>query len=153
MLLIAALGPGLRATARAQDAAALEEQYKTCAKHYIPADKCTAEIYNQLKDKDSAPLDPTTALALRAAREYQRRLKNPSSMQLRTAYVTNKGYVCLEISAQNGFGGSTMSQAVYTNKGTWLETWTGFCVTILSGKLYPGTDVTSKVKQALAQEN
>jgi hypothetical protein len=37
-----------------QDAAALEAQYKTCANHYIPADKCTPEIYRQLEDKYGA---------------------------------------------------------------------------------------------------
>lgn len=31
-------------------------------KHHIPADKCTPEIYQQLKAKDNAPLDPTSAV-------------------------------------------------------------------------------------------
>jgi hypothetical protein len=51
-----------------QDADAMERQYKTCAKHYIPAEKCTPEIYRQLKDKDEAPLDPSVSLALKAAK-------------------------------------------------------------------------------------
>jgi hypothetical protein len=49
------LSCGLSAPVQAEDASALEAQYKTCAKHYIPGDKCTPEIYQQLKDKDNAP--------------------------------------------------------------------------------------------------
>lgn len=60
-------------TAQTQDASALEAQYKTCAKHYIPAEKCTPEIYQQLKAKDQAPLDPKAAAALSAVKEYRTR--------------------------------------------------------------------------------
>src|SRR5437870_3102805 len=74
-----------------EDATALEARYKTCAKHYIPADKCTPEIYQQLKEKDAAPPDAKTATALSAVKEYQKRLKNTDSMQIHTAYVTNDG--------------------------------------------------------------
>lgn len=115
-------------TAASQDADALEAQYGTCAKHSIPADKCTAEIYQQLKAKDNAPLDPTTAAVLKAVREYQSALKNPESMQVRTAYVTNEGAVCLEIGGQNGMGGMTVSRVVYLTeawphrgKGKWMD--------------------------------
>ena len=38
--------------AQAEAAATLEAQYKTCAKRYIPAEKCTPEIYQQLKKKE-----------------------------------------------------------------------------------------------------
>lgn len=154
---------------QAQDASALEAQYKICAKHYIPADKCTPEIYQQLKDKDNAPLDPDTAAALRAAKEYQTKLKNPDSMQVHTAYVTEKGDVCLEIGGQNGMGGQTVSRVVYTSKGRWLDEggffgswdqqnrgtggvdrWLGVCTKgNFHPKLVPGTDVTEKVNQAL----
>jgi hypothetical protein len=96
---------------QAEDASALEAQYKTCAKHYIPAEKCTPEIYQQLKDKDNAPLDATAAAALKAVKEYQTRAKNPDSVQVRTAYVTDEGAVCLEIGAQNGAGGMSVSRA------------------------------------------
>jgi 2-oxoglutarate dehydrogenase complex dehydrogenase (E1) component-like enzyme len=65
-----------------QDAATLEEQYKTCAHHFIPADKCTPEIYRQLKAKDNAPLDWATDAALAAAHVVQSGLKNPDSMQV-----------------------------------------------------------------------
>jgi hypothetical protein len=99
--------------ARAQDATALEEQYKTCARHSIPSDKCTPEIYEQLKAKDNAPLDPNTAAALSAVKEYRSRLKNPSSMQVQTAYVTSEGAVCLAIGGQNGMGGISVSRVVY----------------------------------------
>lgn len=111
VLLLSALSFGQTTTT--QDAEALEAQYKTCAKHSIPADKCTPEIYQQLKAKDSAPLDPNTATALKAVKEYQARLKNPASMQAHTAYVTDEGAVCLEIAAQNGAGGMSVSRVVY----------------------------------------
>ncbi len=87
VLCMTALAGGMCIKAEGQDATALEAQYKTCAKHYIPAEKCTPEIYRQLKEKDEAPLDSNTAAALRAAKEYQTRLKNPASMQIHTAYV------------------------------------------------------------------
>src|SRR6266851_1201413 len=93
-------------TTTTQDAEALEAQYKTCAKHFIPADKCTPEIYQQLKAKDNAPLDPVAATALSPIKVYQSRLKNPESMQVQRAYVTDQGAVCLEIGAQNGLGGT-----------------------------------------------
>ena len=98
---------------QAQDASALEAQYKTCAKHYIPAEKCTPEIYQQLKKKDEAPPDPKTASALSAVKEYRTRLKNSESMQVHPAYVTNDGAVCLEIAGQNAMGGMTVSRVVY----------------------------------------
>jgi hypothetical protein len=74
-----------------EDARAPEARYKTCAKHYIPADKCTPEIYQQLKDKDEAPPDAKTATALSALKEYRTRLKNPDGMQVHLAYVTDEG--------------------------------------------------------------
>ena len=111
VLLLSTLSLGQTTTT--QDADALEAQYKTCAKHSIPADKCTPEIYQQLKAKDNAPLDPKTATVLQAVKEYQSRLKNPDSMQLRTAYLTDEGAVCLEIGAQNGRGGISVSRVVY----------------------------------------
>jgi len=114
VLLLSALSFGQAASA--QDAEALEAQYKTCAKHYIPADKCTPEIYQQLKAKDNAPLDPTTATALKAVKEYQPRLKNPESMQVHTAYVTDEGAVCLEIAGQNAMGGMTVSRVVWITR-------------------------------------
>jgi hypothetical protein len=158
-----------------QDATALEAQYKTCAKHYIPADKCTPEIYQQLKDKDNAPLDPTVATALGAVKEYQTQLRNPASMQVRTVYITNNKDICLEIGAQNAVGGQAVARVVFTAKGKWLDAggllgalqpgdatdrWAGICMKppVLkalfpgghsSPKLVPGTDVTDKVNLAL----
>lgn len=160
-----------------QDAAQLEAQYSTCEKHHIPADKCTPEIYRQLQEKDNAPLDQTSAAALKAAKEYQGGLKNPDSMQLRAAYVTEKGDVCLEVGSQNGMGGMSVSRVVHTSKGKWLDEtgalgdnsanlermkgtgyhvdrWPNFCYKMKfgggQGEMKPGTDVTEKVKQALA---
>jgi hypothetical protein len=114
----------------AQDAAELEAQYGTCEKHHIPADKCKPEIYRQLKEKDNAPLDPQTAIVFQAVKEYQSRLKNPDSMQVHTAYLTDEGAVCLEIAGQNGAGGASVSRVVYVTpdwkgpkrlKGHWLD--------------------------------
>jgi hypothetical protein len=151
-----------------QDATALEEQYKTCAKHYIPSEKCTPEIYRQLKNKDSAPLDPQTSSALSAVKAYQKKLKNPASMQVHTAYVTDSGDVCLEIGGQNTLGGQTVDRVVFTNNGKWRDgtgllgslaspdhvdgsrnMWPGYCTRGFHQKLVPGTDVTDKVNQAL----
>jgi hypothetical protein len=123
VLLLSALSFGQTSTT--EDAEALEAQYKTCAKHYIPADKCTPEIYRQLKAKDNTPLDPTAAAALKAVKEYQARLKNPASMQVQIAYVTDDGAVCLEIGGQNGAGGMSVSRVVLTSKGQWFDE-TGF---------------------------
>jgi hypothetical protein len=168
MMCLTVLAGALCAKAQGQDATALEEQYKSCAKHYIPPEKCTPEIYKQLKDKDNTPLDPDTTSALNAAKQYQRRLKNPASMQIHTAYVTDKGDVCLEIGGQNTLGGSTVSRVVYTSKGKWLDEggflgnmaqedspsggvdrWPRYCTKGFHQKLVPGTDVTDKVNQAL----
>jgi hypothetical protein len=175
------LMPHLVLNGQAQDATALETQYKTCAKHYIPADKCTPEIYQQLKDKDNAPPDPTTATALQAVKEYQTRLKNPESMQVHTAYVTDEGAVCLEIAGQNSMGGMSVSRVVYLTqawphrgKGKWMDEggvmggmaannsgayqvdrWGGFCQKVKAfgrqGDMNPGTDVTEKVNQVLKE--
>jgi hypothetical protein len=179
VLLVTLLLCGLTAQLQAQDASALEAQYKTCAKHYIPAEKCTPEIYQQLKAKDNAPLEPTAAAALKAVKEYQTRLKNPDSMQVRTAYVTDEGAICLEIAAQIGAGGMGVSRVVYFTpewKGAkrlrehWLDEsgvggsasadvermrGSGYDVNrwdhacIKSRNLLPGKDVTEKVDEAL----
>lgn len=127
-VLLLILSLGILPLVNGQDATALEEQYKTCAKHSIPSDKCTLEIYQQLKAKDNAPLDRNTAAALKAVKEYQPRLKNPASMQVQTAYVTDEGAICLEIAGQNGLGGMSVSRVVYLTeawphrgKGKWLD--------------------------------
>lgn len=48
-------------------------------------------------------------------------MKNPESMQVQTAYVTEKGNVCLVIGGQNGMGGMSVSRIVYTSRGHWLD--------------------------------
>jgi len=72
---------------KAQDATALEEQYTTCEKHHIPADKCTPEIYAQLNAKDNAPLSPEVKLGLTVARTVLANLLNPLSFQVRRVSV------------------------------------------------------------------
>lgn len=144
--------------ATAQTADVLEAQYKTCAKHYIPSDKCTPEIYQQLKAKDEAPLNSDTSFALWATKLYQGKLRNPDSMQVRAAYVVrgkSGSKVCLEIGAQNGLGGITVSQVVYasgvrgsgwnyptTIGGVEYSAWQADCTK-------SSTDVTESVNQAL----
>jgi hypothetical protein len=162
-----------------EDATALEARYKTCAKHYIPAEKCTPEIYQQLKGKDETPPDPKTATALKLIKEYQSHLKNPDSMQVHTAFITDDGAVCLEIAGQNSMGGPSVSRVVYLtdswphrNKNHWLDEggfggaamahnsgsytvdrWGSICTKgTFHPKLVPGTDVTDKVNQVLKAE-
>jgi hypothetical protein len=62
-----------------------------------------------------------TASALNAVKYYQTRLKNPASLQVRTACITNKGDICLEVGGQNGAGGMTVFNIAYTSKGRWLD--------------------------------
>lgn len=159
----------LAAQTAPESAAALESQYKTCAKHYIPAEKCTPEIYLQLTSKNSAPLDPKVVLALGVVKQYQGGLRNPDSMRVKLAYVTDPNErgltsVCLIVSAQNGFGGMSSDYVqwvpagyynsrrkkddliVYDSEETGL-----FCS---NGKTFhrtrlPGIDVTDKVNEAL----
>lgn len=135
--------------AQTADVAALEAQYRTCAKHYIPADKCTPEIYQQLEAKDKAPLDPTTASVLQAVKKYQARLTNPASLVVRRAQVTNNGDICLDILAQNNVGGMSLSWVAYSSDGKWLgeepcpeKVENGQMVAV-------GLDITEKVNQAL----
>ena len=110
-------------------------------------------------------------------------MKNPDSMQVHTAYVTDEGAVCLEVAGQNSMGGVSVSRVVYLTdswphrgKGKWmdeggfggaaardvnggyeLDRWRGFCAKPKTfgwtGDLYPGTDVTEKVKEALKNTN
>ncbi len=148
-------------------AAALEAQYGTCAKHHIPAEKCTSEIYQQLAAQDEKPLDANTALAVKAVEIYRTRLKNPESLQVHVAYVTDAGDVCLEVGGQNSLGGQTVSRIVYKSDGKWLDEngflggptigwsggtnrWIGRCTRgAFHPKMQPGVDVTDKVNRTL----
>jgi hypothetical protein len=106
-------------------------------------------------------------------------MKNPDSMQVHTAYMTNDGAVCLEVAGQNSMGGMSVSRVVYLTdvwphrgKGKWMDEggflggmaadhsgtyqvdrWGGYCYKLKAfgkqGDLFPGTDVTEKVMQAL----
>ena len=133
-------------------------------------DKCTPQIYSQLKDKDDAPLDPNVALALRAVKEYQKKLTNPASLQVHIAYVTDSGNVCLEVGGQNAVGGQTVSRIEYAN-GKWkdeggfggqammgtygpggVDRWDGHCVQGWHRKFLPGTDVTDEVNRELSED-
>ena len=148
-------------TPQTQDAAALEAQYKACARHYIPPDKCTTEIYQQLKEKDNAfapSLDATTVTAFNAVKAYQQRLRNPESMRVRAAYVTDEGMVCLQIVAQNGFGRMTTSNVEYITETFHIKRMRGkffeddrvcYKVGFIHSTLKSGVDVTEKVNQAL----
>jgi hypothetical protein len=121
LLLVLLLVP--LAFAQEQDATKLEDQYKTCARHSIPAEKCTLEIYRQLKEKDGPTLDAPAREAVAAAMTYRGLLKNPESMQVRSATVVDftirkDAYhvVCLLIGGQNGFGGMTTAGVAYMGR-------------------------------------
>ncbi len=132
------------------DAGALEAQYKTCTKHYIPADKCTSEIYQQLKAKDEAPLDPTIASVLRAVKKYQGGLTNPASLVVRAAHVAaNNGDICLDILAQNNVGGMSLSWVTYSSQGKWLGESPCEEIVVDGQMVEVGIDVTEQVNQAL----
>jgi hypothetical protein len=149
---------------RAQDAAALEAQYRLCAKHFIPADKCTPEIYQQLKDKDDAPLDAETAQAVEAVNQFRTKLRNQDSLQLQVAYLTNYGDLCLQVAGQNAFGGMSVMHVVRLRNGKWRYErsvltrgflgWGGWfdgvCIQgTVHPKMVPGRDITDKVQAAL----
>jgi hypothetical protein len=174
-ILILCLGMG----ARAQDAAALEEQYKTCAKHYIPADRCTTEVYQQLKVKDNAPINPDVAFVLDGIKGVQSSFYNPSSMQVRFAYIEDAGekafrtlvdgpVACFELAGQNQYGGMSIQRYSYYRtlntkhpekeklkfdahgpSSSGVIVWPWPCVSFFSNKLHPGHDLTAAVIQAL----
>lgn len=150
--------------AAAQDAAALEAQYKLCANHYIPADKCTPEIYQQLK----APLDADTALAVRDAYEWviSQIFLDPGSLRVGQAYVMPDGLVCLVLGIQNQYGGTTWNSASFASSGKQESPWNVGCYAMekqimldklrrqSGGEQVPQSpvaykDVTEKVQQAL----
>jgi hypothetical protein len=154
-------------TPAAQDADALEAQYTTCEKHHLPADKCTPEIYQQLKAKDNVPLDDETKLVVGIIKEYQSGMKNPESMQIRRVYITDRRIVCLTVGGQNGMGGFSVSEVGYViEKKKWLDenhvklpmsqedvAWVNGCEKspgpfTRSPKPLPGRDITDKVKPA-----
>jgi hypothetical protein len=107
-----------------QDATKLEDQYKTCARHSIPAEKCTPEIYRQLKEKDNPSLDPLAKEVLAAAITYRGSLKNPASMLVHSATVVDFNLrkdayhvICLVVGGQNSFGGMAEQRVAYVTYG------------------------------------
>ncbi|WP_047495896.1 hypothetical protein [Terriglobus sp. TAA 43] len=183
LVAISKLNAQTQVSPQPEDATALEAQYKTCYAHYIPAERCSAEVYRQLKVADSHALTPEAAAALKAVKAYRVRLKNTDSLQVQTAYVEKarcRGCgdddltVCLQVSAQNGFGGYTPARiAVMYAKGKehWfdeggvfgsmsehsngmVDRWGGVCSDPPSPfhsnpKLWPGVDVTEDVNKEL----
>lgn len=107
---------GLAAKAQNTSAKELEAQYKLCSKHYIPADKCTEEVYKQLKTEHDALLDPKTAAAVEVFKDIKYMFKNPKSAQVTTALVTETMGVCIRVSSQNGMGG--MTEMEFARHGT-----------------------------------
>jgi hypothetical protein len=149
---------------KAQDTTALEEQYITCEKHHIPADKCTPEIYAQLKVKDNAPLSPEVRLGLTVAKTVQARLLNPASFQLRSVSVLPRSsakdggaYVCVVYGAQAVAGGIVVDSKTFHKKPNKKhpdqprelgEQFVNFCqVTSLRWM-----DVTNEVRLALSRQ-
>ena len=149
---------------KAQDATALEEQYTTCEKHHIPADKCTPEVYAQLNAKDNAPLSPEVKLGLTVARTVLAHLLNPPSFQVRRVSVLpgnltkDRGaYVCVVYGAQAVAGGIVVDSKTFhetVNKKhpdqppKLGETLLNFCDVTDSRWM----DVTNEVRQALGRQ-
>jgi hypothetical protein len=149
---------------KAQDAAALEEQYTTCEKHHIPADKCTPEIYAQLKAKDNAPLSPEVRLGVTVARTVVTQLLNPASFQVRKVSVLPRSlakdggaYVCVAYGAQAVAGGMVVNTKTFHEKlnkkhpdqpPSLGETLLNFCDVTDSRWM----DVTNEVRLALSRQ-
>ena len=132
-LLLTALVGGLPlAFGQDQDATALEEQYKTCSKHYIPAEICTPDIFRQIQGGGTCTAGQQDGGGLSAVRYLQARLKNPESMQARSAHVTRKGHICLSIGAQNGFGGMTVGWDASQ------VAWLGTCEPVFHNRMVAG---------------
>lgn len=147
--------PPQSVNAQPQDAATMEAQYKTCAKHSIPVDKCSPEIYQQLKAKDEAPLDVTTMAALKAVKHYQKDMFNPGSLQVHKAFVLDNGEICLQVGGQNQLGGMAFNEIYYSSRGVESRSeWgndLGVCwrIFLQAEKTRLDSDVTEKVQQAL----
>ncbi len=97
------------------DAEMLELQYKTCAQHYIPADKCTLEVWKQLHDKDKPSDDPLVKQALRAVHMLQRSLANPD-IKLTMVYAATDSTTCISYSGHNAYGGMVSDSVNYKLK-------------------------------------
>ena len=150
------------------DAAALEAQYKTCAKHSIPADKCTLEIYHQLRDKDEAqyvapyakpapPADADVNLAVRGITMMRDSVLDPTSFTVLQVLVSPKSGGCVHYVASNTFGGRVQQWGIYG-----LDKKGRLSVSLLSTVLYTQNivdgciktsvrDVTAEVKKTLSQ--
>jgi len=149
---------------KAQDAAALEEQYTTCEKHHIPADKCTPAVYAQLKAKDSAPLSPEVSLGLAVAKTVRAQLLNPASFQVRRISVLPSrfakdggAYVCVVYGAQAVAGGILVDSKTFHDKPNKKhpdqppqlgETFVNFCEVTDSKWM----DVTNEVRLVLSRQ-
>jgi hypothetical protein len=157
------------------DAAALEAQYKTCAKHSIPADKCTLEIYQQLKAKDEAaleqdqyvapyakpapPADADVNLAVRGITMMRDSVLDPTSFTVLQVLVSPKSGGCVHYVASNTFGGRVQQWGIYglDKKGrlsvSLLTSTVLYTQNIVDGCIKTSVrDVTAEVKKALPQE-
>lgn len=158
------LASGLGVKAQKPDVTAMEDQYKLCSKHSIPADKCTDAVYKELSIKRDALLDPKTSAALEVFKDVKWMFKNPKSAQVTFAIVTETMGVCIRVSSQNSLGG--MTEMEFASPGTeeakdrgirtslnGNEPFRGVCQKgTLSLKWLPHTNVTAKVNQALKEE-
>lgn len=92
-------------------------------------------------------------MATMAAELVHRNLRNPDSFKLHSVLVTEKGAVCYEYRAQNGFGGMNLEhgvvdqkRSVFTIEGQedFEPAWNRAC------RNKEGDDITSEVKQLLS---
>ena len=146
----------------AQDAAALEAQYKTCAKHSIPTDKCTLEIYRQLKDKDEAlgaaaalgPMAAEVNFAIQGTTMMRDQAVDPTSFTVLQVLLGPKyGGGCVHYVASNTFGGRVQQWGIYgSDKKGRMSVYLGIDYNIVDGCIKTSVrDVTAEVKKALSQ--
>ena len=96
--------------------------------------------------------DEDTANALKGVLRLQESLRNPESLQISRAVVTNKG-VCIEYRSRNGSSGMASGFAVYKADkdlvwvdNSWL--WDQVCLAGKYGQRRDGKDVTDAVRTA-----
>jgi len=144
------------------DAGALEAQYKTCAKHSIPADNCTLEVYYQLRDKDE-PQGAAAAQglvdvagvnqAIQGTIMMRDGVRDPTSFTVLQVLLEPNGG-CVHYVASNAFGGRVQQWGVYSmdKKGRitvalnlQFQYYIDWCVKS------SWRDVTAEVKKAISQ--
>jgi hypothetical protein len=92
--------------------------------------------------------------ALKAVKDYQTRMFNPGSLQVRKAFVLDNGEICLQVDGQNQMGGMAFNDVHYSSNGKEHSDWASdleVCWRTFdqAEKTRLDSDVTEKVQQAL----